>query len=169
MCNIEKAFKQALKKTDLLEKPATRQGPQNTPVCCVDAFTCRLMKLEVVSEDVLPSERLKRLLRLGNFLGSCEHREDTCFSCTHWYFCVPSPAFSQYSTHPPPPLPPKMNVGACELTGPVDEWGHKYPGTSAQSPGILLEWLPHMEHVRKYDTGNYKAFIHVQFPLIYVQ
>lgn len=30
------------------------------------------MKLEVVSEDVLPSERLKRLLRFGNFLGSCD-------------------------------------------------------------------------------------------------
>lgn len=38
------------------------------------AFTCRLMKLDVVSEDVLPSERLKRLLRLGNFLGSCDER-----------------------------------------------------------------------------------------------
>lgn len=33
------------------------------------------MKLDVVSEDVLPSERLKRLLRLGNFLGSCDERE----------------------------------------------------------------------------------------------
>lgn len=38
------------------------------------AFTCRLMKLDVVSEDVLPSDRLKRLLRLGNFLGSCDER-----------------------------------------------------------------------------------------------
>lgn len=38
-------------------------------------FTCRLMKLDVVSEDVLPSERLKRLLRLGNFLGSCDDRD----------------------------------------------------------------------------------------------
>lgn len=33
------------------------------------------MKLDVVSEDVLPSERLKRLLRLGNFLGSCDQRD----------------------------------------------------------------------------------------------
>lgn len=33
------------------------------------------MKLDVVSEDVLPSERLKRLLRLGNFLGSCDERD----------------------------------------------------------------------------------------------
>lgn len=40
------------------------------------AFTCRLMKLDVVSEDVLPSERLKRLLRLGNFRGSCEEERD---------------------------------------------------------------------------------------------
>lgn len=35
------------------------------------------MKLDVVSEDVLPSERLKRLLRLGNFLGSCEEEMHT--------------------------------------------------------------------------------------------
>lgn len=62
-----------------------------------------------------------------------------------------------------------MNVAACVLTGPVDGLGYKYPGTSAQSPGILLGWFPHMEHVRKYDTGNYKPLIHVQFPLIYVQ
>lgn len=61
------------KKTDLRET-ATETRLQNTPVC---SLTCRLMKLEVVSEDVLPSERLKRLLRLGNFLGSCEHQEDT--------------------------------------------------------------------------------------------
>lgn len=40
-------------------------------------FTCRLMKLDVVSEDVLPSERLKRLLRLGNFLGSCDKKQKT--------------------------------------------------------------------------------------------
>lgn len=39
--------------------------------CLKGLLTCRLMKLDVVSEDVLPSERLKRLLRLGNFLGSC--------------------------------------------------------------------------------------------------
>lgn len=30
-----------------------------------------MMKLDVVSEQVLPSERLKRLLRFGNFLGNC--------------------------------------------------------------------------------------------------
>lgn len=120
------------------------------------------MKLEVVSEDVLPSERLKRLLRLGNFLGSCEHEEDTWFSRTHWLFCFLSPACSQ------PGSPPRTNVAACVPTGPVDELGYKYPGTSAQSPGILLGWFPHMAHVRKYDTGNYKTFFHVQFPLIYM-
>lgn len=116
------------RKTVLLEKLVTREGcRKHLFPPGVDAFTCRLMKLEVVSEDVLPSERLKRLLRLGNFLGSCEHQEDTWFSCTHWYFCFPSPAFSQYSS------PSKMNVAACVLTGPVNELGHKYPGTSAQA------------------------------------
>lgn len=42
-------------------------------------LTCRLMKLDVVSEDVLPSERLKRLLRLGNFLGSYEQKTNVAF------------------------------------------------------------------------------------------
>lgn len=39
-----------------------------------ESSTWRLMKLDVVSDDVLPSERLKRLFRLGNFLGSCDDR-----------------------------------------------------------------------------------------------
>lgn len=68
----------------------------------------------------------------------------------------------------PVPSPSRTNVAACVPTGPVDELGYKYPITSAQSPGILLGWFPHMEHVRKYDTGNYKTFFHVQFPLIYM-
>lgn len=92
---------------------------------CEEAFTWRLMKLEVVSEDVLPSERLKRLLRLGNFLGSCGHREDTRLNCTR---CFPrsSPGLGQNS-------PPKTEEAARTPTGPADELGYKC--TSA--PGIL--------------------------------
>lgn len=54
------------------------------------------MKLDVVSEEVLPSERLKRLLRLGNFLGSCDethkHTQRVFFLIyivkTHRLICV---------------------------------------------------------------------------------
>lgn len=53
-----------------------------------DALTCRLMKLDVVSEEVLPSERLKRLLRLGNFLGSwMTHTHTFKFKFASWNMC----------------------------------------------------------------------------------
>lgn len=48
-----------------------------------ERLTCRLMKLDVVSEEVLPSERLKRLLRFGNFLGNCRDGKRTGSEFNH--------------------------------------------------------------------------------------
>lgn len=44
--------------------PTGRQVSQDPPRTAAPPLTCRTKLLEVVSDEVLPSERLKRLLRL---------------------------------------------------------------------------------------------------------
>lgn len=112
-----------------------RRLHKNSRSRCVDAFTCRLMKLEVVSEDVLPSERLKRLLRLGNFLGSCGHREDTRLNCPRWFSCS-FPGLCQHS-------PPQTNVAACAPPGPPDELGYKCTSASGAPPYGACQMIKH--------------------------
>lgn len=75
LVNTEMGFVQKKEK----KKIKRRCDRAEEPAGCWRPLTCRLMKLDVVSEDVLPSERLKRLLRLGNFLGSCEEKTHVTF------------------------------------------------------------------------------------------
>lgn len=131
MCKMQKTkYTRGSAKKNIVQ--SKRMLHKNARSRCVDAFTCRLMKLEVVSEDVLPSERLKRLLRLGNFLGSCGHREDTRLKCTRCFF----PGLCQYS-------PPKRKEAARAPTGPADELGYKCTSASGILPYGACQMIKH--------------------------
>lgn len=121
-----------------------------------EAVTWRLMKLEVVSEDVLPSERLKRLLRLGNFLGSCGHREDTRLISTR---CFPRSSPRPWPEQPPHP-PKKTEEAARAPTGPADELGYKCTSAPGFLPYGASQRIKHSLtcHSRSFTCNNEHIF-----------